>query len=322
MGSTIYLHDMDTRVTEDGDILRSTQLIHLTIIDGKITNRELKNKQINRYDKDEPIPSDYIRKTEQTDDTSRNHINVHMLNAGVFKLFTYEESFHDVTDKEKFLDSAYKAYHIWHSVLSHSIYKSLQEEYPREVIRRAVTYVYEPLIEEFIREFRKPGNREHRNSETLDLMFDYDWISEHIALKLRPIPYNSYKRFKQSLRSAFNMPFNDAASYFEIFLTERDMLNIFGVEGYSFCIFDCVSYSFSVSLRLPGQLIRHNGQLLDDGRIQWEFKDEDFTYEPHILMAQSILFYPHRIFITILVIISALAIFVFTWKLRRRMNYV
>lgn len=300
MSTTVEIH---TRITEDGEVLRNTRY-------------DKKERYIRQYAPGEDIPSDYVHTSDKTNETSHNTIRVAITDYFIYRHFTYNETFSDITNKDKAIESAMRIYDLWVSVLAYHIHKAIGKKYRRSEIKDAITHVYDPLVEELVFTFRKYGPQGLVKSEALKPIENRDSIIEHIAIRLRPVPYKSYKKFKASIRSAFDGMRDVEDSYFEIFLTDRDVLNIFGIDGDLICL-SC-DYKFKLSLAMPGNITRHNGQLLDDGRIQWKFKDEDFIYEPRILMARSILFYPFRVFIAILIIIIALAIVVSTWKLRRK----
>ncbi|NIP30972.1 MAG: hypothetical protein GTO02_14430 [Candidatus Dadabacteria bacterium] len=302
MSTTVH-YDIDTRVTEDGAVLRSTRF-----------NKN--DKLIRKYYDGDEIPSDFIRTSEKTNETSHNTIRVGVTDYFLYKHFTYNETFEDITNKDKFIGSAMKIYDLWVSALAHRIHEAIGEKYRRSEIKDAIIYVYDPLVEELVAAFRKNGLDGAENSEAGKLIDNEDWLIEHIAIRLRPIPYKSYKDFKNSIRSAIDVAENDLEIYINIFLTEKDILNIVGIQGDLFCLF-CDDYSFNLSLRLPGKLVEHNGTLLDDGRLLWEFKEEDFIYVPYIMIAESQLFYPVRFFVIGVACVLLLTVIIFIKKLRR-----
>lgn len=294
MSTTVEIH---TRITEDGEVLRST----------RYDNNE---KYIHQYGPGKDIPSDFIRTSDKTNETSHNTIRVSITDYFIYKRLTYNETFTDVTNKDKAIGSAMKIYDLWVSVLAYNIHEAIGRKYRRSEIKDAIIYVYDPLVEELVAAFRKNGLNGMENTEAAKLIDNEDWLLEHIAIRLRPVPYKSYKTFKNSIRSAFDL--TDIDTFDDIYLTEIDHLNIFGITG-DICIM-CTTYTFKSSLAMPGRITHHNGQLQDDGRLLWEFKGEDFVYEPYVLKAQSRLFYPVRIFVIGIVCVLLLTVIILIKK--------
>ena len=174
---------------------------------------------------------------------------------------------------------------------------------------RVISKIYDPLMNEFAKSLREKG-KEAFESDVLSRLFDDEWATEQIAMALVPTPGHNEEAFKLSIASALKLE----NEQFESMVSEKDLQNFFGVYGLS--LFD--SYPFNLSLYLPGRLIRHNGELIEDGRLMWEFEQRDFIWKPYILWAQSLLLYPVRLFITGAVCLLIVSILIFARKRRWR----
>ncbi|MFB3090630.1 MAG: hypothetical protein ACE1ZG_04690 [Gammaproteobacteria bacterium] len=318
---------MDTRVTLDGVVVRTTRMDsyirdklesnYILLPGGQWSVKEEKDsyrknyiyQTKRRYEADVPIPSDYVRKSDFTDETSHNTIQLQILNFGIFKLFTYEETFRDVTDTEKAIAVFKKFYSRRNTILVNQIIRRYPGKFSRSEVDRVISKIYDPLMNEFAKSLREKG-KEAFDSDAFRRLFDDEWVTEQIAMALVPTPGHNEEAFKLSIASALKLE----NEQLESMVSEKDLQNFFGVYGLS--LFD--SYPFNLSLYLPGRLLRHNGELTEDNRLMWEFKSEDFIWDPYLLWAQSFLLYPVRLFITGVVCLLIVSILIFARKRRAR----
>jgi len=178
-------------------------------------------------------------------------------------------------------------------------------------VDRVISKIYDPLMNEFVKSLREKG-KEAFDSDALRRLFDDEWVTEQIAMALVPTPGHNEEAFKLSIASALDV----ANEQVESMVSEKDEQNLIGIYGDQFFMGE--DYPFNLSLYLPGRLIRHNGELTEDGSLIWEFKSKDFIWKPYISWAQSLLLYPVRLFITGAVCLVIISILIFARKRRGR----
>lgn len=266
-----------------------------------------------QYTPGSPIASDYVRKAEFSKQVSRNEPRLTVRNYVFVKTFDYEERFRDIVT-QNFEKTARR---IYKQVIEHEADYLVQERedgLTAPQANAAIASAFDPLLEKFLHTVRSKGIRATGDAleegQTLEELLEPEQVAARVIEVLPPATGRDSESWRKAIAEAYKRAV-EAAWKDPAFEDE-----IFGVYGLGLL---GPTYSFTVALSLPGELLESNATKQEGKRLVWVFESADFRWKDQILRARSRLVYPERIAIAGAVLLAIIAGWWFS-RLRTRRN--
>ena len=278
------------------------------------------SRTVNRYDfqvrfvRGETTPPDYVRYGISKDNVAQNSIELDTAHFGFLSVYSYRETFRDLVTKQGFQEAAQFLYNSILRDLGEYVAEMPGSDHSNAVQRLHTTYDshFFELLDVIASEcFLVTVNlteceesvESHPQVARLMAAFDTDdsFVSEMISVFPAPKGVSDETWFERMDDWLLDFECKDCAT--QIDSITDDLL---GVHG--FYLFE--KYPFNVQLKIPGTLSSGNYHSRENGKLVWQFSQEDFQMHEYVLFAKSRVIYWNRI------LVSSIALLI--WALWRR----
>lgn len=244
-----------------------------------------------RYAAGETIPSDFTRRAKTSDRVASNRIRLTVHDYIFIKTFDYEEQFRDIVTMEGFGVAARKIYAEWIEHFAGQLAQESEDRITPAQAREKLKVAFEPLLVQFLTGIRNEGAAflESKSfKEQLEPSLQDEQVVDRVVGVFPPSSVEQTDVWREAVARAHKKTPDVTGNWDDTALKEE----LFGVHGFDIFGGD---YDFTVALSLPGEVLENNATKQEHGKLTWEFTEDTFRWQEHVLRARSRLVYSGRI---------------------------